>query len=418
MVRAGAFAAVAICVLVAAACGARDGEDGILLRVVAWKPDDRAVWGEVVSDFEASHSGVRVRFELGPNSSTALHDLLTQKLRNRDPSVDAFLMDVVWPAEFAAAGWALALDDRWSEDDRGDFFPGTVEAQTWEGSVYGVPFNTDAGLLYFRTDLLERYGFGAPSTWEELRPVSAHERPGKSVVPARDASDPAKADAARRVEDSARLLSGGERQRVAIGRAIVRDPRLFLFDEPLSNLDACLRAEMRLEIARLHRRLGKAMVYVTHDQVEALTLGERIAVLRAGRVEQVGSPEDVHDRPATPFVATFVGTPGMNLLEGRLEGGRSVAGAFALPLDGSDGPVELGFRPDRAHLGGDHGRGVVELIENLGSERYAHLRVEGAGRLVVRLAAGERPQAEEEVPFQVDPAAVHLFSGGRRVGAH
>jgi multiple sugar transport system ATP-binding protein len=146
-------------------------------------------------------------------------------------------------------------------------------------------------------------------------------------------------------------LSGGERQRVAMGRALVRKPRVFLFDEPLSNLDAALRADLRLEIGRLVRRLGATAMYVTHDHVEAMTLGDRIAVMRAGRIEQVGTPREVYERPATVFVGGFLGTPAMNLLPARVEGDAIVAGPFRVPrpgaaFDGSDGSVTLGVRPE------------------------------------------------------------------------
>ncbi|MBI4613565.1 MAG: ATP-binding cassette domain-containing protein [Planctomycetes bacterium] len=237
-----------------------------------------------------------------------------------------------------------------------------------------------------------------------------------------------RADIRRRVEEAARLLaieplldrkprhlSGGQRQRVAIGRAIVRDARIFLFDEPLSNLDARLRGEMRREIARLHRRLGKAVVYVTHDQVEALTLGEKIVVLRGGRIEQTGTPEDVYLRPATPFVATFLGAPPMNILEGRIESGRFLGSGVELPVEVPDCPrVELGFRPDRSRLGGEDGRGRVELVENLGSDRYVHVDL-GGPTIVVRLAPGESPRIGETVPFSVDRDVIHLFGDGRRI---
>ncbi len=195
-----------------------------------------------------------------------------------------------------------------------------------------------------------------------------------------------------------RDLSGGQRQRVAIGRAIVRKPEVFLFDEPLSNLDAALRNQMRFELARLHRALGATIVYVTHDQVEAMTLGERIAVFNEGRIEQVGAPMVLYERPTTRFVAGFLGSPRMNFLEARLVGDAAsgwvaeLAGGtrLALPASASFTPafdpsraVELGVRPEHWQLveaGGIIAQ--VELIEQLGDSGVAHLRLDGRDDIV------------------------------------
>ena len=182
-------------------------------------------------------------------------------------------------------------------------------------------------------------------------------------------------------------LSGGQRQRVAIGRAIVRKPKVFLFDEPLSNLDAALRVQMRMELARLHSDLGTTMVYVTHDQVEAMTLADRIVVLNAGRIEQVGAPLDLYHRPASLFVAGFIGSPKMNLLRARLirQGGQlrlelmdgtSLATAPAQGTVNADQDVRVGIRPEQvelvaAGLGGSKAR--VSFFEQLGNESFVHL---------------------------------------------
>jgi multiple sugar transport system substrate-binding protein len=157
--------------------------DATALRFVAAKPGQPAVWDEAIRRFEAAHPEIRVERELGPASSTAFHDLLTQKLKNRDPSVDVYFMDVVWPAEFAAAGWALALDDRFPAGERARFLDGAIRAGTWRGRVYGVPAFVDAGMLYYRKDLLERYGLAVPATWPELERaarlvVEREHRPG------------------------------------------------------------------------------------------------------------------------------------------------------------------------------------------------------------------------------------------------
>jgi multiple sugar transport system ATP-binding protein len=217
-------------------------------------------------------------------------------------------------------------------------------------------------------------------------------------------------------------LSGGQRQRVAIGRAIVRRPVAFLLDEPLSNLDAELRVTMRAELSALHDRIGATMIHVTHDQVEAMTMADRITVLRAGRVEQVDTPLNLYNRPANLFVAGFIGAPGMNLWPGvaaggqvALQGGPTVdLSAFGVP----DGPVTLGLRPQHLRAS-DAGplRGTVRLIEALGSETVVHATLaEGAPVLAV-LPGQPRLARGDAVGFSFEAADVHLFgAGGARLG--
>jgi multiple sugar transport system ATP-binding protein len=239
------------------------------------------------------------------------------------------------------------------------------------------------------------------------------------------------------LERKPRQLSGGQRQRVALGRALVRQPRVFLFDEPLSNLDARLRVQTRKEIARLHQRLGATMIYVTHDQVEAMTLGDRIVVLNEGRVQQVGTPMELYDRPANRFVAGFIGSPAMNFIEGevRSESGANIfrAGAdgieFVLPadvapvLDGGRGRgVVLGIRPEDLALA-DTGPGgelpvQVEVVEPLGSEVLLYASRE-RHELVARLAPGALPRAGDRVVLQVDLGKLHFFDRdtGEALGA-
>jgi ABC-type sugar transport system ATPase subunit len=211
-------------------------------------------------------------------------------------------------------------------------------------------------------------------------------------------------------------LSGGQMQRVALGRAIVRNPRLFLFDEPLSNLDAKLRAEMRAEIARLHRKFGITTVYVTHDQAEAMTMGTRICVLDGGRVQQVGPPLEVFESPATSFVASFIGSPAMNLLRGRGEGGRFRAGPLEVPCpDSCRGEVLLGIRPHQVEVG----TGVelpVTYVEQLGSHTHIHLDLGGEKLLVTREGSVDaRPGGSLAVRLPAD--RLHWFdaSSGRRI---
>jgi lactose/L-arabinose transport system ATP-binding protein len=185
-----------------------------------------------------------------------------------------------------------------------------------------------------------------------------------------------------------KALSGGQRQRVAIGRAIVRGPDVFLFDEPLSNLDAELRVEMRVEIARLHNEIGATMVYVTHDQVEAMTLADKIVVLRAGRIEQVGKPLDLYNDPDNRFVAGFIGSPAMNFFEGSNAGGRVTVPALgnteiAAPASlTTDGPVTVGLRPNLLRLGPGETHGV-DLSERLGGVSYHYLTAPDGARIIV-----------------------------------
>lgn len=210
------------------------------------------------------------------------------------------------------------------------------------------------------------------------------------------------------LDRSPRNLSGGQRQRVAIGRAIVRDPEVFLFDEPLSNLDAALRVQTRLEIARLHERLGSTMIYVTHDQVEAMTLADKIVVLRDGRIEQVGSPIELYERPANAFVAQFIGSPKMNFFSAA---DLPDTAAKALGRDvGADG--EVGLRPEHLIPCGAADaavQGKLELIENLGEYALVHL-VTPSG--VEFIAKTEKPPVEakgELLSFSIKPELAHYF---------
>ena len=201
-------------------------------------------------------------------------------------------------------------------------------------------------------------------------------------------------------------LSGGQRQRVAIGRAIVRAPKVFLFDEPLSNLDAALRGQTRVEIANLHRDLGATTIYVTHDQIEAMTLADRVVVLRDGLIEQVGSPLDLYDRPANQFVAQFIGMPQMNVLAAAtLPELTKIAGA-RLPADGS-----VGVRPEyvRVVRAGDGIAAKVDLVESLGSDTLIHTRVGDHVPLVSRQGERTTLKLGDTVGVQIDPNALLFF---------
>ncbi len=221
------------------------------------------------------------------------------------------------------------------------------------------------------------------------------------------------------LERKPRQLSGGQRQRVAMGRAIVREPAAFLFDEPLSNLDAKLRVQMRVEIKRLQRSLGTTSVYVTHDQMEAMTLADRLVVLNGGLVEQVGSPIDLYERPATTFVATFIGSPSMNLLDGLSGSGWSVAPGTKTPV----GTVTLGIRPEDLHpLSPDEGdagfsaKVKIAAVELVGAESYVHSFLENGTPFVFRVAGRSRIEMDEIMMVHASPQSLHFFDDkGNRV---
>ncbi|MEM9474341.1 MAG: sn-glycerol-3-phosphate ABC transporter ATP-binding protein UgpC [Pseudomonadota bacterium] len=212
-----------------------------------------------------------------------------------------------------------------------------------------------------------------------------------------------------------KALSGGQRQRVAIGRAIVRGPEVFLFDEPLSNLDAELRVEMRVEIARLHQEIGATMIYVTHDQVEAMTLADKIVVLRAGRIEQVGAPLDLYRDPDNRFVAGFIGSPSMNFIGGTVNGAgvdapglkQTVPADVALPSAGSG--ITLGLRPEHLEIDPAGDTHAVELTEALGGVSYAYLTAPTGEKLIVEERGDYRSKTGARVGLTIDPKRAYFF---------
>ncbi|HET6522789.1 MAG TPA: sn-glycerol-3-phosphate import ATP-binding protein UgpC [Geminicoccaceae bacterium] len=242
---------------------------------------------------------------------------------------------------------------------------------------------------------------------------------------------------AEMLERKPRQLSGGQRQRVAMGRCIVREPAAFLFDEPLSNLDAKLRVQMRLEIKQLQERLGTTGIYVTHDQVEAMTLGHRLMVMNAGEIEQIGAPLEVYERPASVFVAGFIGSPAMNLLDAEIaDDGTALVGEQRLPLPfrppvSAGRHVTLGLRPEHLRLQADGGAPppgeadalvlAVDVVEALGADTVVHGRVGGnhtAGHAVTaRLDGSVQVAAGDRLPLTIDRARLHLFDRqtGRRI---
>ncbi len=230
------------------------------------------------------------------------------------------------------------------------------------------------------------------------------------------------------LERRPKQLSGGQRQRVALGRAIVREPAAFLFDEPLSNLDAKLRSSMRSELIKLHRRLAATIVYVTHDQVEAMTMGELVVVMKDGVIQQQGAPLEIYNHPANLFVAEFIGSPSMNFLPGTADraAGRVVAqGGLVLPLPGDaapDGEYIVGVRPEHlltdALPGGLSFDARVEVVEPLGAETILEVSVEGA-TLTARVRVEPVPVAGSTLRLHVDPRRLYLFdkATGARLGA-
>ncbi|WP_105567642.1 ABC transporter ATP-binding protein [Microbacterium halophytorum] len=243
-----------------------------------------------------------------------------------------------------------------------------------------------------------------------------------------------KDERAQRVQDAAKLLdlepyldrkpkalSGGQRQRVAMGRAIVREPQVFLMDEPLSNLDAKLRVQTRTQIASLQRRLGVTTVYVTHDQTEALTMGDRIAVLKDGLLQQVGTPRDLYESPANEFVAGFIGSPAMNLFPTEVVDGGVKFGTETVPLDRSTladatgSSVTVGVRPEDLHVVSDGSAGLrvkVNLVEELGADGYLYGTIEGGDKeIVTRVDGRDHPMAGDVVTLSPVQKHVHVFDG-------
>jgi multiple sugar transport system ATP-binding protein len=212
-----------------------------------------------------------------------------------------------------------------------------------------------------------------------------------------------------------RQLSGGQRQRVAMGRAIVRNPQVFLFDEPLSNLDAKLRVQMRSEIKELHQRLKVTTVYVTHDQIEAMTMADKIVVMNGGNIEQIGAPLELYDRPANVFVAGFIGSPAMNILKGTVSNGRlrtDDGTDWPLPTalkSAKDGPAIYGVRPEHLRIDGNGGiPATVQVVEPTGSETQVLMKI-GSQTMVGAFRERITAKPGEILPVRPDPALVHLF---------
>ncbi len=308
------------------------------------------------------------------------------------------------------------------EVSSGQVFIGGEEVTDYDPSERGVAMVFQSYALYPHMTVEQNIGFG-------LRMGGApREEVAKKV-----------AEAAHTLEltellgRKPRALSGGQRQRVAIGRAIVRDPEVFLFDEPLSNLDAELRVQMRIEIAKLHQRLQVTMIYVTHDQVEAMTLANRIVIIRGGRVEQVGSPIEVYDNPNNMFVAGFIGSPRMNFLDGTIEkvnaktaqvklggfGGTRIEASLRDGTAETGQPVSIGVRPEQfveadPERPGLAGRAVV--VEQLGGSTYIYAVDDHGTQITVEQRGHASVQDSEEIKVGVDPQTCLLFDqAGQRI---
>jgi lactose/L-arabinose transport system ATP-binding protein len=284
---------------------------------------------------------------------------------------------------------------------------GTRDVTRMDPSERGVAMVFQTYALYPHMTVEENMGFGLK--------MNGHP---KSEIDAKvgEASKILKLDPFLKRKPAA--LSGGQRQRVAIGRAIVRGPEVFLFDEPLSNLDAELRVEMRVEIARLHQEIGATMIYVTHDQVEAMTMADKIVVLRLGEIEQVGAPMDLYRDPDNKFVAGFIGSPAMNFLEGKAAaGGVEVAGLkttvptnVALPAAGT--AVTIGLRPEHIEIDTSGDTHTVELTEALGGVSFAYLTADTGERMIVEERGDERSETGQRVGLNFESSRVYVFDAG------
>ncbi|MCF1709293.1 sn-glycerol-3-phosphate ABC transporter ATP-binding protein UgpC [Tabrizicola sp. J26] len=286
---------------------------------------------------------------------------------------------------------------------------GTRDVTRMDPSERGVAMVFQTYALYPHMTVAENMGFGLKMTGHPRAEIDRKVAEAARIL---------KLD--QLLQRKPKALSGGQRQRVAIGRAIVRGPEVFLFDEPLSNLDAELRVEMRVEIARLHREIGATMVYVTHDQVEAMTLADKIVVLRAGRVEQVGRPLDLYRDPDNRFVAGFIGSPAMNFCAAEVTGkglcnvpglAGTLTTSVALPAPGAR--VVVGLRPQALQLvPGDSHR--IEIVEALGGVTYAHLSAPSGEKLVVETGGTADLKTGSATGLSFNPADALVFEAGEK----
>ncbi|WP_420004567.1 ABC transporter ATP-binding protein [Arenibacterium sp. LLYu02] len=288
------------------------------------------------------------------------------------------------------------------ETTAGKIHIGSRDVTHVDAAERGVAMVFQSYALYPHMTVEENMGFGLKMTGHPKEEIKAKVAEASRIL---------KLD--QYLKRKPKALSGGQRQRVAIGRAIVRGPEVFLFDEPLSNLDAELRVDMRVEIARLHKEIGATMIYVTHDQVEAMTLADKIVVLRAGRVEQVGKPMDLYNDPDNRFVAGFIGSPSMNFVEGVVQGGKVTVAAFggraistsvALPAEGAK--VIVGLRPQSVVVSAG-GAVTLDLRERLGAVAYDHLICADGSKIIVETRGQDN--LEEGAAVSLDFADSDVF---------
>jgi lactose/L-arabinose transport system ATP-binding protein len=292
------------------------------------------------------------------------------------------------------------------ETSEGSIRIGARDVTRADPSERGVAMVFQTYALYPHMTVAENMGFGLKMTGHPKDQIASKVKEASRILKLDDY-----------LARKPKALSGGQRQRVAIGRAIVRGPEVFLFDEPLSNLDAELRVEMRVEIARLHREIGATMIYVTHDQVEAMTLADKIVVLRAGRVEQVGRPLDLYHDPDNRFVAGFIGSPAMNFVAAVTEKGAVSApglGAGSVPttvaLPGSGAKVSLGLRPQHLALDTAGTTHRVEMTEALGGVSYIHLTAPTGEKLVVESHSDPDVKMGGMTGIRFDPKDAMIFA--------
>jgi len=293
----------------------------------------------------------------------------------------------------------------------GSMHIGARDVTTMDPSERGVAMVFQTYALYPHMTVKENMGFGLKMNRHPKAEIEKKVAEASRILKLDDYLDRKPA-----------ALSGGQRQRVSIGRAIVRGPEVFLFDEPLSNLDAELRVEMRVEIARLHKEIGATMIYVTHDQVEAMTLADKIVVLRLGHIEQVGAPMELYRDPDNRFVAGFIGSPAMNFIKGTVGDGsvdvpglgQSLKIAIAPAYKGKS--VDVGLRPEHLQIVPE-GDLRVDLVESLGGVSYAYLESPAGDRIVVEERGDERVSAGQTVGLTFEPQRVYLFDGqtGQRI---
>ncbi|MGS4947759.1 ABC transporter ATP-binding protein [Meridianimarinicoccus sp. RP-17] len=293
------------------------------------------------------------------------------------------------------------------ETTTGSIHIGGRDVTRIEAAARGVAMVFQTYALYPHMTVAENMGFGLKMTGHPKSEITAKVAEAARILKLEPL-----------LTRKPKALSGGQRQRVAIGRAIVRGPDVFLFDEPLSNLDAELRVDMRVEIARLHKEIGATMIYVTHDQVEAMTLADKIVVLRAGRVEQVGAPMDLYNDPDNRFVAGFIGSPSMNFVQGVVAGGgvrlpmlgdRVVPTPVALPADGAH--VLVGLRPQVLRLSAGSSPIRLDLRERLGGVSYVHLVLPDGGKMIVETRGDTDLPEDSAVVVDFDPGDALFFDG-------